>query len=132
MFNGRKREESERRIESSKWSELDVKDFQILRAIPLHIPEALIAEALTYAAATVDAELAELEIDEPSNVQRILYRRAVFARAKAELLPEFSTMAARDLHEKREYVNEQKMLLAEATQAIRAIKGKPRSGVHFI
>ena len=66
------------------------------------------------------------------NYAQTLYKKAVFARAKHELLPEFNTLSAREVHENRQYVEEQKSLLAEATHAIRVLKGKRRGSVCLV
>ena len=66
------------------------------------------------------------------NYAETLYKKAVFARAKAELLPEFNTLSGREIHQNREYVAEQKSLLAEATHAIRTLKGKKRGSVWLL
>ena len=66
------------------------------------------------------------------NYAESLYKKAVFARAKAELLPEFNTLSGREIHQNREYVAEQKSLLAEATHAIRTLKGKKRGSVWLL
>lgn len=141
MFNGRKEEaSSEILAESEFWPALDVGEFQRMRAIPLQIGEALIKDALHYAKAAVEIELSAYVIQQKEQngvttaeeMAQILYKKAVFALAKGELLPEFATLSARELHDKRDYVVEKRLLQAEATQAIRAIKGKKRSGVHLI
>lgn len=150
MFNGRQTENSEQQITGGTfWGGVSVSEFQESRAIPLQIPLPLIKEALIYALHSVELDLQETaehyrqsgiervsDLDLPqingSNRLQMLFKKAVFARAKAEILPEFATLSARELHENRNSVNEQKALHAEATMAIRAIKGKPRGGVHFI
>ena len=66
------------------------------------------------------------------NYAETLYKKAVFARAKAELLQEFNTLSGREIHQNREYVSEQKSLLAEATHAIRTLKGKKRGSVWLL
>ena len=66
------------------------------------------------------------------NYAETLYKKAVFARAKAELLPEFNVLSSREIHTNREYADEQKSLLAEATHAIRTLKGKRRGAVWLI
>uniref|UniRef100_UPI0036F488E1 head completion/stabilization protein n=1 Tax=Avibacterium paragallinarum TaxID=728 RepID=UPI0036F488E1 len=59
-------------------------------------------------------------------------KKAVFARAKADLLPEFLTLSAREIHEGRELVQAQKSLLAESSFAIRRLKGKKRGKVWLL
>lgn len=150
MFNGRKSETSVDVIESDGfWGGVSVGDFQESRAIPLQIPLPLMKEALIYALHSVETDLkTETERYQSAGIEKVndldlpkingknhlqaLFQKAVFARAKAELLPEFATISARELHEKRGDVSEQKQLQAEAVLAIRAIKGKKRGGVHFI
>lgn len=135
MFNGRKSEREGSLIECSPfWGELSTAEFVESRAIPLQIPQTLLNDALTYAVHSVEMDLSELELTGKfaSERQQVLFKKAVFARAKAELLPEFQTLSSRELHENRNAISEQKQLLAEATMAIRAIKGKRRGGVHFI
>lgn len=150
MFNGRETENSTDQLKSdSFWGGVSVGEFQESRGIPLQVPTALVKEALTYALHSVEIDLQDVvacyaeqgydhvrELDLPRingvNKLQTLFKRAVFARAKAEILPEFMTLSAREIHEKREVVNQQKQLHAEATMAIRAIKGKKRGGIHFI
>ncbi|OFC42945.1 hypothetical protein BA189_03955 [Aeromonas hydrophila] len=63
-----------------------------------------------------------------------LYLCAVFARAKAQLLPEFATVTERDagndLAERAPDARTQ--LLAESQRLIRAIKGKRRAWAELI
>lgn len=150
MFNGRATEYSEKTIENDGfWGSIAISDFQKQRAIPLQIPEELIETALIYAMRSVMAELTGVEDSYRSkgifhvkdigglqangkNDTQILFEKAVFARAKSELLPEFATLSARELHEKRDTVSESKELLAECVMAIRAIKGKKRGSVHLL
>lgn len=151
MFNGRQSEYSTDIIENNGFfGDINVSDFQKQRSIPLQISLEMTKSALVYAIQTVERDLtvvsaayrkknitkAENITDSPiingKNYQEILFEKAVFARAKAELLPEFATLSARDLHEKRDLVKEQKSLLAEAVQAIRELKGKGRGSVALL
>lgn len=150
MFNGRDTEYSAKVIENDGfWGNIAVADFQRQRAIPLQIPSELTETALIYAMHSVIAELTSVEesyhsqgifsaadagkikTNGKSNI-KILFEKAVFARAKSELLPEFATLSARELHEKRDIVSESKELLAECVMAIRLLKGKKRGSVHLI
>lgn len=150
MFNGRDTVYSEKIIENSGfWGNIAVADFQKQRAIPLQIPEELTETALIYAMRSVIAELTSVEDNYyskgiltaadagviKSNGKsdiKILFEKAVFARAKSELLPEFATLSARELHEKRDTVSERKELIAECVMAIRLLKGKNRGSVHLL
>lgn len=150
MFNGRETQYSDEIIRSTGfWGDIAVADFQQQRGIPLQVPVELVKASLVYAMQSIELDLAEVEqaylqqavssaadiagtkINGENHVQT-LYKKAVFARAKHDLLPEFATLSARELHEKRDVIVEQKQLLAEATMAIRALKGKRRGGVHLL
>lgn len=155
MFNGRNQPELSDSVLGSNgfWGEIKVGDFQKQRSIPLQIPLDLVENALVYAIDSVELDLLEVEqfyrdkgyqfVEQlPSilhtnstgtaNRMHRLFEKAVFARAKAELLPEFTTLSAREIHEGREATSEQRTLEKEATMAIRAIKGKKRSSVALI
>lgn len=150
MFNGRETQYSDEEITSTSfWGNINIGEFQRQRAIPLQIPLEMIKSALIYAIQSVELDLDVLTVGyqekgiesveqldgvkiNGENRQQILYKKAVFARAKHDLLPEFATLSARELHEKRDVIAEQKELLAEATQVIRALKGKRRGSVHLI
>ncbi|MFD0965986.1 head completion/stabilization protein [Seminibacterium arietis] len=152
MFNGRSEEYSEKILKNNGfWADIPIKEFQLQRAIPLQIPQEMIEAALIESMLGVSLELITVaenyrlkgvqHVSEiPSiltqglqqNYQTILYKKAVYARAKAILIPEFATLSAREIHEKREYIEEQKSLEAEAVQAIRLLKGKKRGSVCLI
>lgn len=150
MFNGRETQYSDEIIHSTGfWGDIAVADFQQQRSIPLQVPVELVKTSLVYAMRSIELELVEVEqaylqqavssaadiagtkINGENHVQT-LYKKAVFARAKHDLLPEFATLSARELHEKRDVTKEQKKLLSEVTFVIRALKGKRRGGVHLL
>lgn len=150
MFNGRTQDYDESIITNNGfWGDVSVAEFQRQRAIPLQIPVEMVKAALVAAMQGLNLDLADAEqhyrqsavnsAQEISaqkvngeNYAETLYKKAVFARAKAELLPEFNTLSGREIHENREYVTEQKSLLAEATHAIRTLKGKKRGSVWLL
>lgn len=150
MFNGRQVDFDDTVITNNGfWCDISVAEFQQQRGIPLQIPVELIKSSLVYAMQSIELDLAEItqqyqqngiqSVNEITgtlinneNKQQALYKKAVFARAKHDLLPEFTTLSAREIHEKRDVIAEQKQLLAEATFAIRTLKGKKRGGVWLI
>ncbi|WP_249962264.1 head completion/stabilization protein [Histophilus somni] len=150
MLNGRENPIADKQIENTGFfGAINIGDFQKQRAIPLQIPLELIESVLVYAIQSVEFDLNIVsqryqkqgiksvdDIQSPTingkNFEKILFEKAVFARAKQELLPEFATLSARELHEKRDIVAEQKQLQAEAVQAIRQLKGKGRGTVDLI
>lgn len=150
MFNGRAREYNTDTISNSGfWPHIEIAEFQKQRAIPLQINDQMIRPVLIAAMQGVNIDLQAVEqhykemginsaaqisndyID-GENYAETLYKKAVFARAKAELLPEFNVLSSREIHANREYADEQKSLLAEATHAIRTLKGKRRGSVWLI
>lgn len=150
MFNGRENQLTDKLIENSGFfGSVNISDFQKQRAIPLQIPVELIESVLIYAVLSVERELkavtARYQAQGVARVEqltgdringkpyeKILFEKAVFARAKQELLPEYATLSTRELHEKRDIVAEQNQLQAEAVQAIRQLKGKGRGTVDLL
>ncbi|KGQ31234.1 head stabilization protein [Gallibacterium genomosp. 2] len=150
MLNGNVTEYQDEIIESTGfWGNINIAEFQRQRAIPFQIPLEMVRAALVQAMQEMEIDLAEVVEKYQSdgyayvenvggvrfdgdNFLQIQYKKAVFARAKADLLPEFMTLSAREVHENRDLVQERKALLTEAAMAVRAIKGKKRSGVWLI
>lgn len=150
MFNGRTQEYDDTTISNSGfWPEIEIAEFQKQRAIPLQIPNEMLKSVLIAAMQGVNIDLQSVEQDykgqginqaadisadriNGENYAETLYKKAVFARAKAELLPEFNVLSSREIHTNREYADEHKSLLAEATHAIRTLKGKRRGSVWLI
>ncbi|MEH8109041.1 head completion/stabilization protein [Gallibacterium anatis] len=150
MLNGNVTEYQDETIESTGfWGNINIAEFQRQRAIPFQMPLEMMRAALVQAMQEMEIELADVVEKYQSdgyayvehvggvrfdgdNFLQIQYKKAVFARAKADLLPEFMTLSAREVHENRDLVQERKALLTEAAMAVRAIKGKKRSGVWLI
>ncbi|WP_409500202.1 head completion/stabilization protein [Mannheimia glucosida] len=150
MFNGRTTEYDDISITNNGfWPDVNVQEFQKQRAIPLQIPLEMVKASLISAMQQVNLDLVEVEkkhLDNGienaeqisvvtvggENYAQTLYKKAVFARAKHELLPEFNTLSGREVHQNRQYAEEQKSLLAEATHAIRVLKDKKRGSVCLI
>lgn len=134
------------------WPNLNAGDFERRRGTPSAQDADRIAYALVNSVASVNAQLEELKakhqangiakaedittfpkIDSKNHVV-IQYEMAVFARAKADLLPDFSTV-----HQKKEgdhlaerSVETKNELLAESERIIRNMYGKGRSSVELI
>ncbi|EKK2105898.1 head completion/stabilization protein, partial [Salmonella enterica] len=60
------------------------------------------------------------------------YKKAVYARAKADLLGEFATIGRRESHPGQESQDTRASLLAEAANVMRNMLRQPRVGVHLI
>ncbi|MFU2090678.1 head completion/stabilization protein [Gallibacterium anatis] len=150
MLSGNVTEYQNEIIESTGfWGDINIAEFQRQRAIPFQMPLEMVRAALVQAMQEMEIDLADVVEKYQSdgyayveqvggvrldgdNFLQIQYKKAVFARAKADLLPEFMTLSAREVHENRDLVQERKTLLTEAAMAVRAIKGKKRSGVWLI
>ncbi len=134
------------------WPDVNAGDFERLRGTPAAQDEERISYAVVNAIASVNLQLATLKAGyqlegivkaedieafpkvDGKNLIVIQYQSAVFARAKADLLPDFSTvhqkkegdhLAERSLETKNE-------LLAESERIIRNMLGKGRSTVELI
>ena len=144
MFSGKPLDyQDEPLTNNGFWPDLNLKDFQEQRSLPVDIAAATIAQALLAAAVEVNAELENVEAswrakgytlaaDVPGvkmaglNGLCAQYTKAVFARAKADLLGEFATIGRRDSHPGQESEETRAGLLAESSVTLRLIKGLKR------
>lgn len=131
------------------WPDLNVKDFQKSRNIPADIETSTISDALVSAMAQVNNSLksqrvsfidkgysqaADVPGPEFKGTNHVIaqYRKAVFARAKADLMPEWKSVVR--VKDDAQAANEdtQDSLLAEANFALRSLKGLSRVGVSIV
>ncbi len=153
MFNGKDDSYQDTEITNDGfWPDVNAGDFERLRGTPAAQDDERIAFAVVNAIASVNLQLeafkAKYQIQGiakaediqvfpmVNNKNRIVvqYQSAVFARAKADLLPDFSTvhqkkegdhLAERSLETKNE-------LLAESERIVRNMLGKGRATVELI
>lgn len=134
------------------WPNVNAGDFERMRGTPAAQDNERIAHAVANAIASVNLELEMLKasymaegINKAEDIQAfpfigtknrvvIQYQAAVFARAKADLLPDFSTV-----HQKKEgdHLAERSAeikneLLAESARIIRHMQGLKRSSMELI
>lgn len=131
------------------WPDLNLADFQEQRSIPVDVDAETVAEALLTAAGEVNDLLQTVKdgylakgfgqasavpgIGRPGeNLLCARYKKAVFARAKADLIPEFASQGRRESHPGQESAETRAGLLAEGSIIIRAIKGLRRVTVRKI
>lgn len=136
-------------LENTFWPDLQLDDFQRQRSIPPSINAGVVAQALLAAVAEINAALeskatalqaqgyARAEDAPGASMDGITvlvaqYKKAVFARAKADLLGEFAAISRRDENTNQDAPQTKASLLAEAAVAIRAIKGRGRVGIRLI
>ncbi|MGF1696559.1 head completion/stabilization protein [Vibrio kyushuensis] len=134
------------------WPDMNAGDFERRRGTPPAQDQERIAIALANAISSCNIDLEDLKqkyidlghdkaADIPAypmidlkNQVVIQYEAAVFARAKADLLPDFSTVTTRkegdNLAERAPETKEE--LLSECTRIIRNMYGKGRSSVALI
>lgn len=134
------------------WPNLNAGDFERRRSTPMAQDPENIQYAIVAAIDSCNIELELLKTDYMAdginsaadvqggatigakNALCIQYERAVFARAKADLLPDFATVhqrdAGKDLAERSQETKNE--LLAESNRIIRNMYGKTRSTVTMI
>ncbi|MDR3432564.1 MAG: head completion/stabilization protein [Rouxiella aceris] len=131
------------------WPDLNLGEFQQSRTLPADLPPDTAALAVLAAIGEVNDTLADVvshwagkgydqAIDVPGakmgneNQLTAQYKKAVYARAKADLLGEFATIGRRESHPGQESTDSRANLLAEAAYVMRNMLKLPRVGVHLI
>lgn len=127
------------------WPNLDVAEFQKGYRLPAEYLVELLAAELTTAMTEVNSDLAELKarwqglgvssvesadtrVLPERTFQAATYKRAVYCRAKASLLPQFVTIIRRDSAENlgKESPDRPETFLAFSQQAVRSLQGRGR------
>ncbi len=131
------------------WPDLSMADFRKSRTIPLDIPASLAEQALLSAVFEVNtaltgvksryvvqgiAQAADVEGPQLNGESALCaqYKKAVFARAKADLLGEFTAVNTRHADSNIDSNDTRETLLAEAAFVLRAIQGAGRVGVYIL
>lgn len=152
MFSGKGIDYQETEIHQVWWPTINVGDFEARRGVPADMSPEKIAALLFAAVEQVNIELApyqQRQIEQGNNsaeavqggatmqgINRLchLYQTAIFARAKADLLPEYATGQMRkvgDTVAERE-PDTRDNLLAESQVHIRTILGKRRASAMLL
>jgi len=131
------------------WPDLNLAEFQKSRTLPADLPPEIAGVAVLAAIAEVNDTLGDVVTywtgkgntkakDVPGatlgdeNQLTAQYKKAVYARAKADLLGEFATIGRRESHPGQESTDTRANLLAEAAYVMRNMLKLPRVGVHLI
>ncbi|HAX5097138.1 TPA: head completion/stabilization protein [Escherichia coli] len=139
------------------WPDIDAGDFEKSRSIPAVTSHETVLTALLCAVTEINTELAARREywqeqghiraadipgytvlqPEPRNTGMqnhitALYTKAVYARAKADLLPESASVGRREAQPSSEASESRRTLLAEAAMAVRALLGRPRASIALI
>lgn len=154
MFNGKQDNDYQDTTVTNNgfWPDLNAGEFEKRRGLPCDIDTDTIAMALAVAMNEVNKELLEYQTlqqgnghqtaaditGQPSigdkNTAIILYEKAVFARAKAQLLPEVSTVSMRDKGEnlaQSEAITTESFM-SESLRHIRTLLGRSHSGIELL
>lgn len=150
MFSGQEFNQSAIVISNDGfWPDLDLSEFQIERAMSPNINDRLLRDAIVSAVVEINLTLEQYKSTQISKgINRasdcgvvsvegvsstvIIYKKAVFARAKADLLGEFVSIASRDDKISESQKEMRAALLAESTREIRKLLGLRRCGVALI
>lgn len=150
MFSGQDFKQSDIYIKNDGfWPDLDLSDFMIERSMSPNINQQLIRDALVSAVVEINLTLEQYKNTQISKgINRasdcgvvsvegvsstvIIYKKAVFARAKADLIGEFVSIASRDDKIGENQKEMKAALLAESTRELRKLLGLRRCGVALI
>ncbi|MHA3464777.1 head completion/stabilization protein [Yersinia enterocolitica] len=150
MFNGKEIDYQDVELTNDGfWPDLNLSEFQRNRSIPADIDADTQADALLASVAEVNLDLRRLAAGYVAegyqqaaavpgvamNGQTALisqYKKAVFARAKADLLGEYSTQFSRVPNAGQENPETRSRLLAEASTVLRNMKGVGRCTVRQV
>lgn len=131
------------------WPDLDLSEFQVERAMSPNINARLLRDAIVSAVVEINLTLEQYKKTQISNGVNtaskcgvvsvdgisstvIIYKKAVFARAKADLVGEFVSIASRDDKIGESQKEMRTALLAESTREVRKLLGLRRCGVALI
>jgi hypothetical protein len=131
------------------WPDLNLMDFQAQRSLPADIDADTITQSLLATVMEVNAELQSVEsrwkaqgYESASDVPGVTmgdvnglcaqYIKAVFARAKADLMGEFAAIGRRETHPGQESTETRAGLLTESSVVIRRMKGLKRVTVKMV
>ncbi|NHB87182.1 head completion/stabilization protein [Photorhabdus tasmaniensis] len=131
------------------WPDLDLAEFQRARTIPPELPADTAGQAILAAIAEINDSLTEVveywcsrgvsrACDVPGakmgdeNQLTAQYRKAVYARAKADLMGEFAIIGRRETHPGQESTDSRGNLLAETASVLRNMQKLPRVGVYLL
>lgn len=150
MFSGRTATYQDRVITNVEfWPDINAGEFEERRQIPASIANATVVAALLATISSVNRDLdawvdiqcskgyrTAADVPGPScdgvNALTESYKKAVFARAKADLLPEFAAVGRRESHPGAESQETADGLRTEAVQVIRQILGYSRASVKLL
>ena len=150
MFSGQDLKQSAIIIQNDGfWPDLTLSEFQTERSMSPNIDHQLLRDAIVSAVVEINLTLERYKKQQLSagfttandcgvisvgqvSSTVIIYKKAVFARAKADLLGEFVSISSRDNKISDSERETRSALLAESTREIRKLLGYRRCGVYLI
>ncbi|PHM43748.1 head completion/stabilization protein [Xenorhabdus szentirmaii] len=131
------------------WPDLNVREFQVNRKLPIDLDSDMLANALLATVAEINLDLQRLKLRLQAKGYQTAaavpgisingmtalvsqYKKAVYARAKADLLGEYATLVSRAPNPGQESSEVRSRLLAEAAVVLRNMKGLKRATVRLI
>lgn len=150
MFSGQELHQSTVTIKNDGfWPDLNLNEFQLERSMSPNINPQLLRDAIISATIEINLTLEQYKKTQMSNginssndcgtvsiegvsSVAIIYKKAVFSRAKADLIGEFASISSREhkINESEKQIRTS--LLAESTREIRKILDLRRCGVYLI
>lgn len=126
-------------IIGGQWPDLSTDEFRKIRRVPTVFENDSMAMALYIASDAVQKQLSKMlddngDLPTLSEVQKAIYKRAVYGRAHADLLKEFATQDRRKEANNvaTDDIDQQDRFLAQSTRDIRQLLGLGRASIGVI
>ncbi|EJB0232230.1 head completion/stabilization protein [Vibrio vulnificus] len=137
-FGGKVNSAENTAIAGEGWPDLSTEEFRSLRRVPHTFDNDSLTVAVTIAAENIQQRLAKLLVDSKppvlNNAQTMLYKRAVYGRAHAELLKEFATQDRRKEGESvaTDEPEQEARFLTQSNKDVRQLLGRSANGIDSI
>lgn len=137
-FGGKVNSAPNTTIPGEGWVDLSTDEFRKLRRIPYTFDNDSLAYAVSIAALNIQGRLDSLiengEIPTFSGAKALLYKRAVYGRAHAELIKEFATQDRRKEGESvaTDEPEQEARFLAQSTRDVRELLGLSSNGIESL
>ncbi len=137
-FGGKVNSAANTAIPGEGWPDLSTDEFRNLRRIPHTFNNDSMAAAVTIAALNVQERLESLQVDGNPPVlgaaKAMVYKRAVYGRAHAELLKEFATQDRRKEGESvaTDEPEQEARFLTQSNKDVRMLLGRSANGIASI
>ena len=137
-FGGKVNSAANTAIGGEGWPDLSTDEFRNLRRIPHTFDNDSMAAAVTIAALNIQQRLVDLLVDdkppELNAAKTIVYKRAVYGLAHADLLPEFATQNRRKEGESvaTDEPEQESRFITQSNQDVRLLLGRSANGISSI